>query len=90
MKPRKRAPLLGLVVVELMSGRRVIVSPDDLPRLGVLPPIASVRLAFESELFPRPWSSVRKRKANPLRSRSRGCWSRATNQNALATPFRGR
>lgn len=45
MKPRKRASLSGLVVVELVSGRRVIVSPDDLPRLGVLPPIASVRLA---------------------------------------------
>ena len=52
MKPRKRAPLSGLVVVELVSGRRVIVSPDDLPRLGVLPPIASVRLAFESVLLP--------------------------------------
>ena len=46
MKPRKRASLSGLVVVELVSGRRVIVSPDDLPRLGVLPPIASVRLAM--------------------------------------------
>ena len=45
MKPRKRASLSGLVVVELVSGRRVIVSPDDLPRLGALPPIASVRLA---------------------------------------------
>jgi hypothetical protein len=72
MKPRKRASLSGLVVVELVSGRRVIVSPDDLPRLGVLPPIASVRLAFESVLLPRGLSSVRKRKANPLRSRSRG------------------
>jgi hypothetical protein len=46
MKARKRASISGLVVVELVSGRRVIVSPDDLPRLGVLPPIASVRLAF--------------------------------------------
>ena len=45
MKPRKRASLSGLVVVELVSGRRVIVSPDDLPRLGALPPIASVGLA---------------------------------------------
>ena len=46
MKPRKRASLSGLVVVELVSGRLVIVSPDDLPRLGALPPIASVRLAM--------------------------------------------
>ena len=51
MKPRKRASLSGLVVVELVSGRRVIVSPDDLPRLGALPPIASVGLAFESVLL---------------------------------------
>lgn len=72
MKHRGRASLSGIVVVELESGRRVVVSPDDLPRLGALPPIASVRLAFESELFPRPWSSVRKRKANPLRVRSLG------------------
>ena len=72
MKPRKRASLSGLVVVELMSGRRVIVSPDDLPRLGALPPIASVRLAFESVILRRVRSSVRKRKANPLRSWSRG------------------
>jgi hypothetical protein len=46
MKPRKRASLSGSVVVELVSGRRVIVSTNDLPRLGVLPPIASVRLAY--------------------------------------------
>jgi hypothetical protein len=58
MKPRKRAPLYGSVVVELVSGRRVLVSPDDLPRLGVLPPIASVRLAFESVLLPCGRSSV--------------------------------
>jgi hypothetical protein len=72
MKPRKRASISGLVVVELVSGRRVIVSPDDLPRLGVLPPIASVRLAFESVLLPRGLSSVVDAKTNPLRSRSRG------------------
>ena len=72
MKPRKRASLSGLVVVELVSGRRVIVSPDDLPRLGALPPIASVRLAFESVILRRVRSSVRKRKTNPLRSWSRG------------------
>ena len=72
MKHQGRASLSGIVVVELVSGRRVVVSPDDLPRLGALPPIASVRLAFESGLFPRPWSSVRKRKANPLRVRSLG------------------
>ena len=72
MKHQGRAALSGIVVVELVSGRRVVVSPDDLPRLGALPPIASVRLAFESELFPMPWSSARKRKANPLRVRSLG------------------
>jgi hypothetical protein len=72
MKPRKRASLSGLVVVELVSGRRVIVSPDDLPRLGVLPPIASVRLAFESVLLPRGLSSVVDAKENPLRGRLRG------------------
>jgi len=72
MKPRKGAPLSGSVVVELASGRRVIVSPDDLPRLGVLPPIASVRLAFESVLLPRGRLSVLDGKAKPLRRRSRG------------------
>ena len=45
MKHQGRASLSGIVVVELVSGRRVVVSPDDLPRLGALPPIASVRLA---------------------------------------------
>ena len=59
MKPRKRASLSGLVVVELVSGRRVIVSPDDLPRLGALPPIASVGLAFESVILPNDAWPVR-------------------------------
>jgi hypothetical protein len=31
MKPRNRASLSGLVVVELVSGRLVIVSPDPRP-----------------------------------------------------------
>lgn len=59
MKHRGRASLSGLVIVELVSGRRVVVSPDDLPRLGALPPIASVRLAFESELLPLRHRCVR-------------------------------
>ena len=42
MKPRKRASLSGIVVVELVSGRRVVVSPDDLPRLGALGVVSCV------------------------------------------------
>ena len=70
MKPRKRAPLSGSVVVELVYGRREIVSPDDLPRLGVLPPIASVRLAFESVLLPLRHRCVRHSGNNSNRNRS--------------------
>lgn len=72
MKPRKHASLYGLVVVELVSGRLVIVSPDDLPRLGAHPPIASGRLAFESVQLPCGLSLMLDEKAKPLRSRSRG------------------
>ena len=67
MKPRKRASLSGLVVVELVSGRRVIVSPDDLPRLGALPPIASVRLA-SFLVFPKTENQPSNAKTNTIRS----------------------
>lgn len=81
MKPRKRASLSGLVVVELVSGRRVIVSPDDLPRLGALPPIASVRLAFESVILPNDAWPVR----SGSHTRRLGSSSRRNNKKPIVS-----
>ncbi len=71
MKPRKHAPRLAWLVVELASGLRVLVSPYDFSRLNFLPPIASVRLSFVPEWYPQPWSSVRRVSPSDLARPSR-------------------